>query len=137
MHMSAVSPFAEIQQAPPDPILGLTEAFRADPNPNKVNLGVGVYQDNCGQTPVLRCVREAERRWLEREDSKGYLPIDGVPAYNRAVQALLFGPDSPILAESRAVTAQALGGTGALKIGADLLRRFFPESSVWISEPSW
>jgi aromatic-amino-acid transaminase len=131
------SPFIHIAQAPPDPILGLTEAFNADPNPRKVNLGVGVYQDGSGKVPVLHVVREAERRWYEQENTKSYLPIDGVPAYNKAVQALLFGPESPVIAEGRAVTVQGLGGTGALKIGADFLRRFFPDSGLWISTPSW
>lgn len=135
--MPHVSPFVAIMQAPPDPILGLTEAYNADTNPNKVNLGVGVYQDETGKVPVLRVVREAEERWHAQENSKSYLPIDGVPAYNRAVQDLLFGADSPVIREGRAVTAQALGGTGALRIGADFLRRFFPESAVWISAPSW
>lgn len=129
--------FTAVPAAPPDPIIGLTEAFNADTNPNKVNLGVGVYQNREGKVPVLRCVREAEARWYAQEDSKTYLPIDGAPAYNKQVQSLLFGVDSPVLAEGRAVTAQALGGTGALKVGADFLRRFFPESAVWISNPSW
>jgi len=137
MQTATPSPFAQIELAPPDPILGLTEAYNADPNPNKVNLGVGVYQDGTGKVPVLRVVREAEARWYEQENSKSYLPIDGASAYNRQVQALLFGADSPIIAEGRAVTVQGLGGTGALKVGADFLRRFFPESGVWISNPSW
>lgn len=136
-NVSAVSPFHSVAQAPADPILGLTEAFNADPNPHKVNLGVGVYQDSSGKVPVLQAVREAEVRWHAQETSKSYLPIDGVPAYNQQVQALLFGADSPIIAEKRAVTIQGLGGTGALKIGADFLRRFFPESDVYISNPSW
>lgn len=131
------SPFASIEQAPPDPILGLTEAYNTDSNPNKVNLGVGVYQDDSGKVPMLQTVREAEVRWLASEDSKSYLPIDGAPAYNRAVQALLFRPDSPAIAEGRAVTVQALGGTGALRVGADFLKRFLPNSPVWISAPSW
>ena len=131
------SPFSQIEQAPPDPILGLTEAFNADPNPAKVNLGVGVYQDSSGKVPVLKVVKEAEARWLEQEQSKVYLPIDGVPAYQKAVQELLFGADSAALREGRAVTIQALGGTGALKVGADFLRRFIPDSTVWISDPSW
>jgi aromatic-amino-acid transaminase len=129
--------FAEIQQAPPDPILGLTEAFNADTNPKKVNLGVGVYQDAYGKVPVLKVVREAEERWHAKEDSKSYLPIDGTPAYNKQVQALLLGADSPVIAEGRAVTVEALGGTGGLKVGADFLRRFFPSSTVYISNPSW
>jgi aromatic-amino-acid transaminase len=133
----AASPFSEIPLAPADPILGLTEAFLADKNPNKVNLGVGVYQDGQGKVPVLRVVREAERRWYEKEDSKSYLPIDGVAAYDQEVRKLLFGADSPLISEGRVVTAQALGGTGALKLGADLLRRFLPGSGLWLSSPSW
>lgn len=131
------SPFQNIELAPPDPILGLTEAFNADTNPKKVNLGVGVYQDENGKVPVLKSVREAEKRWYEREDSKSYLPIDGVPAYNKAVQSLLFGADSNLIAEQRLVTVQTLGGTGALRLGADFLKRFFPNSAVYISNPSW
>src|SRR5690349_5313918 len=131
------SPFAQIAQAPPDPILGLTEAFNADSNPNKVNLGVGVFQDDSGKVPLLKVVREAEERWLAKEDTKSYLPIDGVAAYNKQVQALLFGTDSNVVNEGRSVTAQGLGGTGALKVGSDFLRRFFPDSKVWISSPSW
>jgi aromatic-amino-acid transaminase len=133
----ATSPFAHIDAAPPDPILGLTEAFNKDPNPSKVNLGVGVYQDDSGKVPILATVREAERRWLEIEDSKSYLPIDGVPAYNKAVQELLFGSDSEIIKEGKAITVQTLGGTGALRVGADFLRKFFPSAKVWISNPSW
>jgi aromatic-amino-acid transaminase len=131
------SPFAEIPLAPADPILGLTEAFQADKNPKKVNLGVGVYQDGSGKVPVLSVVREAEKRWYESEDSKSYLPIDGVLAYRREVQNLLFGAGSALAAEGRVVTAQALGGTGALKVGADFLRRWSPGSEVYISAPSW
>jgi aromatic-amino-acid transaminase len=131
------SPFADITLAPADPILGLTEAFVADQNPKKVNLGVGVYQDGQGKVPVLSVVREVERRWYEKEDSKSYLPIDGVPAYRKEVQDLLFGAGSPLVAEGRVVTAQALGGTGALKLGADFLKRFLPASELYISAPSW
>lgn len=133
----ASSPFSEVPLAPADPILGLTEAFVLDKNPKKVNLGVGVYQDGSGKVPVLSVVREAERLWYEQEDSKSYLPIDGVPAYRKEVQELLFGRDSQLIAQGRTVTAQALGGTGALKIGADFLRRFSPGSDVYISAPSW
>lgn len=132
-----VSPFADVPLAPADPILGLTEAFQADENPNKVNLGVGVYQDGRGKVPVLSVVREAERRWYEKEDSKAYLPIDGLAAYRQEVQNLLFGRDSSLVKEGRAVTAQALGGTGALKLGADFLRRFSPRAEIYISKPSW
>ena len=131
------SPFERIEQAPPDPIIGLTEAFNADSNPNKVNLGVGVYQDANGKVPLLHVVREAEARWREKEDSKSYLPIDGLAAYNKQVQRLLFGDNAAVVNDGRAVTVQALGGTGALKVGADFLKRFFPESEVWISNPSW
>jgi aromatic-amino-acid transaminase len=131
------SPFSPIALAPPDPILGLTEAFHADPNPNKVNLGVGVYQDENGRVPLLKVVQKAQELWRAREDSKSYIPIDGVAAYNRQIQSLLLGSDSPILAQGRAVTVQALGGTGALKIGADFLKRFFPGSGIYISSPSW
>ena len=131
------SPFADVSLAPADPILGLTEAFLADKNPKKVNLGVGVYQDGAGKVPVLSVVREAERIWYEKEDSKSYIPIDGVPAYRKEVQELLLGKDSELIAAGRVVTAQALGGTGALKLGADFLRRWLPGSELYISAPSW
>jgi len=133
----ALSPFSEVPLALPDPILGLTDAFLADANPNKVNLGVGVYQDATGKVPVLRVVREAERLWYEKEDSKSYLPIDGAPLYRNEVQKLLFGATSPLLTEGRLVTAAALGGTGALKLGADFLKRFMPNSDLYLSRPSW
>src|SRR5688500_16099581 len=109
--MSA-SPFSDVSLAPPDPILGLTDAFLADTNPHKVNLGGGGNQDATGQVPVRRVVREGERLWYEKEDSKSYLPIDGTPLYRSEVQKLLFGPGSPLIAEERLVTAAALGGTG-------------------------
>jgi aromatic-amino-acid transaminase len=131
------SPFSDVSLAPADPILGLTEAFVADKNPNKVNLGVGVYQDGSGKVPVLSVVREAERRWYEKEDSKAYLPIDGLVSYRQQVQNLLFGHDSALVKDGRVVTAQALGGTGALKLGADFLKRFLPQSELYISKPSW
>jgi aromatic-amino-acid transaminase len=131
------SPFAQIELAPPDPIIGLTEAFNNDANPKKVNLGAGVYQDGGGRVPILHVVREAQERLLEKEETKNYMPIDGIPAFNQQVQALLLGADSGALAGSRAVTVQALGGTGALKVGADFLKRFFSSSEVWISDPSW
>ncbi|HXK17905.1 MAG TPA: amino acid aminotransferase [Polyangiaceae bacterium] len=131
------SPFTEIPLAAADPILGLTETFQGDQNPKKVNLGVGVYQDGSGKVPVLSVVREAEQLWFAKEDSKAYLPIDGVPAYRKAVQELLLGRDAEPALAARTVTAQALGGTGALKLGADFLRRFLPGSDVYISSPSW
>ena len=131
------SPFAYVEQAPPDPIIGLTEAFNNDSNPAKVNLGVGVYQDASGKVPLLKVVREAQSRWHQEEATKSYLPIEGLAAFNKEVQRLLFGPQSQLIAESRAVTVQGLGGTGGLKIGADFLKRFLRDSEVWISNPSW
>lgn len=131
------SPLARIEMAPRDPILGVTEAFVADKNPNKVNLGVGVYYDDEGRVPLLECVRRAEEQRIASATPKAYLPIEGLPAYDRAVQELVFGKDSPALREGRIVTVQALGGTGALRIGADLLKRVAPEAIVLISEPSW
>jgi aromatic-amino-acid transaminase len=131
------SPFADVSLAPADPILGLTEAFLADKNPKKVNLGVGVYQDGSGKVPVLSVVRDAEKLWYEKEDSKSYIAIDGVPAYRKEVQELLLGKDSELIAAGRVVTAQAVGGTGALKLGADFLRRWLPGSDLYLSAPSW
>jgi aromatic-amino-acid transaminase len=131
------SPFTAVPLAARDPILGITEAFAADPRPGKVNLGVGVYCDDDGKIPLLAAVRKAEALRLQNAPARGYLPIDGLAQYNQAVQTLLFGVASPPVTESRVVTVQALGGTGALKVGADLLRRFLPEAQVWISDPSW
>lgn len=128
---------AGIQMAPRDPILGLTETFNADKNPRKVNLGVGVYYDDDGRVPLLECVRRAERMLLEQAAPRNYLPIDGLPAYDRAVRELVFGTDSTALKENRIVTVQALGGTGGLKVGADLLRRLAPQAEAWISDPTW
>jgi aromatic-amino-acid transaminase len=133
----APSLLASIPLAPKDPILGVTEAFVADPNPRKVNLGVGVYYDDNGKVPLLECVRRAEELRVRSEMPKSYLPIDGLAAYDRAVQALVFGPGSEALKQDRIVTVQALGGTGGLKIGADFLRQVSPAAQVWISEPSW
>ena len=129
--------FESVELAPRDPILGLTEAFQADTRSTKVNLTVGVYCDDSGRIPLLRAVREAERARVEAGLPRGYLPIEGLAAYDAAVQKLLFGPDSPLIAAGRLVTAQALGGTGALKIGADLLKRLNPQAGVLISDPSW
>jgi len=128
---------AGVELAPRDPILGVSEAYNADPNPKKVNLGVGVYYDDNGKVPVLECVRRAERAMLDNPSPRSYLPIDGLPAYDRAVRSLVFGQDSAAIKEERVVTVQALGGTGALKIGADFLRRVDPGAQVWISDPSW
>jgi len=134
--MSA-SLLAGLELAPGDPILGVTETYNADTNPRKVNLGVGVYYDDDGKVPVLECVRRVERELAASPLPRNYLPIDGLQAYDRAVQALVFGADSAVLRDRRVVTVQALGGTGGLKVGADLLRRINPSAQVWISDPSW
>ena len=128
---------AAVEMAPRDPILGVTEAFVADTRPNKVNLGVGVYCDDNGKVPILECVRSAEKKIAASAAPHSYLPIDGLQTYDRAVQAELFGADSETIRAGRAVTVQALGGTGGLKVGADLLRRIDPGAQVWISDPSW
>ncbi|MFZ6861649.1 aromatic amino acid transaminase [Undibacterium sp. Ji67W] len=129
--------FSAIEMAPRDPILGITEAFNADQNPTKVNLGVGVYYDDNGKVPLLECVKKAEAILIEKYSPRTYLPIEGLAAYDKAVQELVFGSDSAVVKEKRAITAQAIGGTGALKLGADFLQRFSPDSEVWISDPSW
>ncbi len=134
--MSA-SIFANVEMAPRDPILGLTEAYNADTRSDKVNLGVGVYYDDNGKIPLLAAVRAAEKQRLEAAPPRGYQPIEGPAAYNGAVQKLLFGKDAELVASGRVVTAQALGGTGALKIGADYLKRLLPSATVYISDPSW
>jgi aromatic-amino-acid transaminase len=128
---------ANVPMAPRDPILGVTEAFNADTNPAKVNLGVGVYYDENGKVPLLECVRRAERQLVEASAPRGYLPIDGMPAYDQAVRVLVFGAEHPAVVAKRVVTVQTLGGTGGLKVGADFLRRIAPEAAVWISDPSW
>lgn len=127
----------KIEAAPADSILGLTEAFRNDPNPQKVNLGVGVYKDEAGKTPILDCVKAAEKVLLERESTKSYLPISGDPTYAAEVQKLLFGENGEVIASGRAATAHAPGGTGALRVGGDLLKKFYPNAKVWISKPTW
>jgi aromatic-amino-acid transaminase len=129
--------FSPVEMAPRDPILGLNEQFNADPNPTKVNLGVGVYFNDEGKLPVLRCVAEAEKTLLQTPKAKGYLPIDGIAAYDKAVQGLVFGADHPAVQAGRIATVQALGGTGGLKLGADFLKRLNPNAKVLISDPSW
>ena len=129
--------FSAVEMAPRDPILGLNETFNADPRTTKVNLGVGVYFDDSGKIPLLNAVKAAEQARLASMPSRGYQPIDGLAAYNKAVQVMLFGQDSPLLAEGKVVTAQALGGTGALKVGADYLKRLLSDATVYISDPSW
>jgi aromatic-amino-acid transaminase len=134
---ATASLFGAIDMAPRDPILGITEAFNADTNPGKINLGVGVYYDDNGKVPLLACVQKAETTLMEQLAPRTYLPIEGLAQYDKAVQELVFGADSPIIQDKRAVTVQALGGTGALKIGADFLKRFAPKAQVYISDPSW
>lgn len=129
--------FDSLTPAPPDPILGLTEAFKKDPNPNKINLGVGVYRDAKGRTPVLTSVKRAEERLLATEQTKNYLPIEGDPAFSTATQALLFGADHPLVREGRVVTAQAPGGTGALRVAADFIASTLDVKTVWLSDPTW
>ena len=132
-----MSLFSAVEMAPRDPILGLNEAFNADTRTNKVNLGVGVYCNEEGRIPLLRAVVEAETIRVAQHASRGYLPIDGIAAYDQAVQTLLFGAQSPLLAAGRVITTQAVGGTGALKIGADFLKQLQPDAVVAISDPSW
>ena len=132
-----MSLFAAVELAPRDPILGLNEQFNADPNPNKVNLGVGVYYDDKGKLPLLNCVAEAERQMQLAAKPHGYLPIDGIAAYDKAVQGLVFGADHPAVLAGRVATVQAVGGTGGLKVGADFLKTLSPGAKVMISDPSW
>src|SRR5690606_32544964 len=129
--------FEAVELAPRDPILGLNEQYNADTRTGKVNLGVGVYYDDEGRIPLLEAVSKAEIARIEAHASRGYLPIEGIPGYNKGAQTLLLGQDSPLIAGGRVLTAQALGGTGALKIGADFLKQILPGSKVAISDPSW
>lgn len=129
--------FASVELAPRDPILGLNEQFKADTRTNKVNLGVGVYYDDEGRIPLLQSVRKAETALLADAAARSYLPIEGIGSYNQGAQKLLLGADAPQIAEGRVLTVQALGGTGALKIGADFLRSLLPQARVAISNPSW
>ncbi len=133
----APSPLAAVDMAPKDPILGVTEAYVADKNPKKVNLGVGVYTDDNGKVPLLECVRRAEETRVKSGTPKSYLPIDGLAAYDKAVRELVFSSSCSALKENRVVTIQALGGTGGLKIGADFLKQISPGATAWISDPSW
>jgi len=132
-----MSLFTHVEMAPRDPILGLNEQFGSDPNPNKVNLGVGVYYDENGKLPLLKCVMAAEQAMAEAAKPRGYLPIDGIAAYDAAVQSLVFGADSDVVKSKRVATVQALGGTGGLKVGADFLKQVNPAARVLISAPSW
>ncbi|MDQ7954650.1 MAG: amino acid aminotransferase [Pseudomonadota bacterium] len=132
-----MSLFTAVEMAPRDPILGLNEQFAADTNPNKVNLGVGVYYDDNGKLPLLECVKKAEADMMKAPSARGYLPIDGIAAYDAAVKSLVFGADSEPVKSGRVATVQGLGGTGGLKIGADFLKKLSPNAKVLISDPSW
>ena len=132
-----MSLFTAVEMAPRDPILGLNEQFAADTNPNKVNLGVGVYYDDNGKLPLLQCVQAAEKTMMEAPKARGYLPIDGIVAYDAAVKGLVFGVDSEPVTSGRVATVQGIGGTGGLKVGADFLKRLNPDAKVLISDPSW
>jgi aspartate/tyrosine/aromatic aminotransferase len=129
--------FEKLEMAPPDPILGLTEAYNKDSNPEKINLGVGVYKDASGKTPVLECVKAAEARILEEESSKGYLPMSGSPDYGAAVQQLVFGANSNVVSAGRAATAHTPGGTGALRVAGDFMRQQRPNRKIWLPDPTW
>ena len=132
-----MSLFTAVEMAPRDPILGLNEQFGADTNPAKVNLGVGVYYDDNGKLPLLECVQAAEKQMMESPKARGYLPIDGIAAYDSAVKGLVFGVDSEPVTSGRVATVQCIGGTGGLKVGADFLKRLNPNAKVLISDPSW
>ena len=129
--------FEHIQAAPADPILGLNDAFRNDPNPKKINLGVGVYKDENGATPILKSVKQAEERLLSQETSKSYLSIEGAQIYRDAVQTLLFGKDSLLISKQLAQTAHTPGGTGALRVAAEFIRKHLPDATIWVSNPTW
>ncbi|QZQ48906.1 aspartate/tyrosine/aromatic aminotransferase [Erwinia persicina] len=129
--------FERIAAAPADPILGLADLFRADDRPNKINLGIGVYKDETGKTPVLTSVKKAEQYLLENETTKNYLSIDGIADFGRCTQELLFGADSALISGHRARTAQTPGGTGALRIAADFIATQTSAKRIWVSNPSW
>lgn len=129
--------FEKLDMAPADPILGLEEAFKKDQTPGKINLGVGVYKDEDGATPIFRTVKVAEIRLIEEETTKSYLSITGLPEYGTAVQDLIFGAGHEIIKSKRAVTAQTPGGTGGLRVAADFLKKISPNAKVWISQPTW
>jgi len=132
-----MSLFTPVEMAPRDPILGLNEAFNADPRKEKINLGVGIYFDEDGKIPLLKAVARAEEFRQQAMAPRGYLPIEGIAAYDNAVQKLLFGQDSDVIQQQRVVTAQSIGGTGALKLGADFLKTLDTSGVIAISNPSW
>lgn len=129
--------FEVLEVAPPDPILGLTDAFKKDPNPNKINLGAGVYKDEQGNTPTLKAVHKAEQQLLERAATKAYLPIPGAPEFAKATQELMFGATHAAVKEGRAQTAHTPGGTGALRVAADFIKQRYPKARLWLSDPTW
>lgn len=129
--------FSSVQLAPKDPIFGLTEAYTADQRPTKVNLGVGVYYTDEGKVPLLKAVLEAEKEIVAKESPRAYIPIEGPNPYNSAVQNLLFGANSPLIKDGRVVTAECLGGTGALRVGGDFVKRLDTGAPAAISAPSW
>ncbi len=129
--------FERLEMAPPDPILGLTEAFKDDPNPNKINLGVGVYKDEAGKTPIFSAVKKAEKILVEKESSKNYLPISGSEEYAAVVQDMVFGKNHEIVTSRRAATAQTPGGSGALRVAGDFLKKCRPSAKLWVSNPTW
>ncbi|MBF8780303.1 aspartate/tyrosine/aromatic aminotransferase [Pseudomonas fulva] len=121
-----------------DPILSLMETFKADPRADKVNLSIGLYYDAAGVVPQMAAVGEAERQLADQPHQASlYLPMEGLAVYRQAIQALLFGADHPAVSDGRIATVQTVGGSGALKVGADFLKRYFPESEVWVSNPTW
>lgn len=126
-----------LKAVPPDPILGVLAAYAADTNPRKIDLGVGVYKDERGETPMLQSVVRAERQMIERQTSKSYLGPPGVAGFNMAMSRLTFGEDSAALADGRIRTVQTPGGTGALRVAAELIRAANPEARIWLSDPSW
>ncbi|MCZ2721805.1 aspartate/tyrosine/aromatic aminotransferase [Marinomonas sp. 15G1-11] len=129
--------FAHIQAAPADPILGLNDAYKNETNPNKINLGVGVYKDEQGNTPILQSVKQAEERLLTEELTKSYLSIEGTDNYRQSVQTLLFGENHPIINKKLAHTAHTPGGTGALRVAAEFIKKHLPEATIWVSNPTW
>jgi len=135
--MTTTSVFADVELVPGDPILGLTDLYNADPRADKANLGVGIYYDETGRIPLLASVAEVEKRLAAEGRPRGYLPIDGLAAYVKATQGLLFGADSPLLVEGKVATVQSIGGSGALRVGAELLGKILPHKTLALSRPSW
>ncbi|MBI5095951.1 MAG: aspartate/tyrosine/aromatic aminotransferase [Candidatus Hydrogenedentes bacterium] len=129
--------FTDLTMAPADPILGLTESFKKDANPSKINLGVGVYKDEEGRTPIFQTVKKAEEMLLQKETSKDYLGISGAAEYGAGVQELVFGKSHEIIASHRAATAHTPGGTAALRVAADFIKRMLPGARIWTSDPTW